>query len=72
MTTVAAAAAGAMAARLETPYAPTQDRLNRMRGYASATATRRSNMGVQWPAAVKPPATVAAWHATDTPEEQSA
>jgi hypothetical protein len=72
MTTVAAAAAGAMAARLETPYPVTQDRLNRMRGYSSATATRRSNQGVQWPAAVKPPATVAAWHAADTPEEQSA
>ena len=69
MTTVAAAAAGAMAARLDTPYAVTQERLNRLRGYASATATRRSNMGVQWPVAIKPPATVAKWHGAEGPEE---
>ncbi|SHX64667.1 hypothetical protein [Mycobacteroides abscessus] len=56
------AAAGAMAVGIGTPVAPTQERLNILRGYDSPEATQRSNKAIQWPAHRKPPRTVEGWN----------
>lgn len=61
MSAVAYAAMGAMAAGIETPYAPTVDRL---RALSVSTGTDRANRGAQWPYAVRPlPKTIADWQA---------
>jgi len=56
------AAAGAMCVGISTPIPPTQERLNLLRGYDGPEATKRTNLGIQWPHGRKPPKTVEGWN----------
>lgn len=52
--TVAVAAAAAMACGIETAVPVTQERLNLLRGYADETKTTRNNKAIQWSIKAKP------------------
>ncbi|MGV0654792.1 hypothetical protein ABQE48_13070 [Mycolicibacterium thermoresistibile] len=58
-TTVAFAAAGAMAVGIETDVPVTQERLNLLRGYADENRKTRNNKAIQWSVRAKPAKTVA-------------
>ncbi|MCB1258210.1 MAG: hypothetical protein KDB26_13955 [Microthrixaceae bacterium] len=61
MTTVAVAAAAAMAAGVETPVPVTQERLNTLSGYADPDARHKSDGSINFPFGRKPPRSVDVW-----------
>ena len=60
LTTVAVAGAAAMAVGIETAVAISQERLDALRGFPVADG-KRVSLAIQWPAARKPPKTLAEW-----------